>query len=141
MSTAQHKTLVRRIFEEGFNQNQPAVFDELIAPDYVNHSLPAPAPGAAGFAMVASMFRAAFPDLHFTIEDLIAEGDKVMTRWTMRGTHLGEFMGLPPTGKHVTAGGMQIERVVNGQIVEHWRKSDDLGLLQQLGAIPSPQAA
>jgi steroid delta-isomerase-like uncharacterized protein len=99
-------------------------------------AVPGLPPGPAGLKPIIAGFRAAFPDLQVTVEDQIAEGDKVVTRYTMRGTHQGAFMGLPPTGKHVTVSGIQIERVVQGQIVEHWRKSDDLGMMQQLGAVP-----
>lgn len=140
MSTEVNKSILRRYFEEAWNEGRLEMLDEIVAPNYVNHdpAVPGLPPGPEGLKPIIAGFRAAFPDLHFSIEDQIAEGDKLVTRWTMRGTHLGEFMGLPPSGKQVTSGGMQIERVVNGQIVEHWRKSDDLGLMQQLGALPAP---
>jgi steroid delta-isomerase-like uncharacterized protein len=87
------------------------------------------------------LFRTAFPDLHFTIEDEIAEGDTVVSRWTARGTHRGEFMGTPPTGRTIAVTGMDILHFVDGRIRENWAAFDALGLLQQLGAIPAPAAA
>lgn len=143
MTIEQNKNLIRRYFEEAWNQGGLDVLDEIVAQGYVNHDpfVPGLPAGPDGLKPIMAGFRAAFPDLHYTIEDLVAEGDKVVTRWTMRATHTGEFMGMPATGKQVMVGGMQIERIVEGQITEHWRKSDDLGLMQQLGAIPSPQAS
>lgn len=140
MSIEQNKSIVRRYFEEAWNAGRLEVLDAIVAPMYVNHDPAAPdlPPGPAGLKPIIAGFRAAFPDLHFTIEDLIAEDDKVVTRWTMRGTHQGDFMGVPSSGKRVTVGGIQIERIADGCIVEHWRKSDDVGLLQQLGAAPRP---
>ena len=140
MNTDHNKSILRRYFGEAWNEGRLEVLDDIVGPNYVNHdpAVPGLPDGPAGLKPILAGFRAAFPDLHFTIDDLIAEGDRVVTRWTMRGTHLGEFAGLPPTGRQVVSGGMQIERLENGQIVEHWRKSDDLGLMQQLGAIPGP---
>ena len=142
MNLDHNKTIIRRYFEEAWNQGRLDLLDEIVAPNYVNHdpAVPGLPAGPQGLKPILAGFRAAFPDLHFTIEDLIAADDEVVTRWTMRGTHQGEFAGLAPTGKRVTTGGIQIERLVNGQIVEHWRKSDDLGLMQQLGALPAPTA-
>jgi predicted ester cyclase len=87
------------------------------------------------------MYLTAFPDLHLTIEDLIAEGDKVVDRQTARGTHQGTFMGIPPTGKQITVTAMNISRIVGGKIVEHWVELDTLGMLQQLGVVPMPGQA
>jgi steroid delta-isomerase-like uncharacterized protein len=142
MDSQQNKAILQRYFEEAWNKGRLEVLDEIVASNYVNHdpAVPGLPPGPEGLKPIMAGFRAAFPDLHFTIEAMIAEGDQVVTRWTMRGTHLGEFIGLPPSSKQVTCGGIQIERLVNGQIVEHWRKADDLGLMQQLGAIPAPSS-
>jgi steroid delta-isomerase-like uncharacterized protein len=142
MSTEANKSILRRYFEEAWNRNQLDVLDDIVADNYVNHdpAVPGLPPGPDGLKAIMAGFRAAFPDLHFSIEDQIADGDKVATRWTMRGTHVGEFMGVPPSGKQIITTGMQIERVVDGQIVEHWRKSDDLGLMQQLGALAAAPA-
>jgi predicted ester cyclase len=139
--TTDNKNIIRRYFEEAWNLGHLEILDELIAPNYVNHDpfVPGLPPGPEGLKPIFGGFRTAFSDLHYTIEELVAEGDLVVTRWTMRGTHSGELMGIPPTGRQVLVGGMQIERIVNGQIVEHWRKSDDLGLMQQLGVIAAPQ--
>jgi predicted ester cyclase len=84
------------------------------------------------------MYRTAFPNIHVTIEDQIAEGDKVVTRWTGHGTHQGELMGIPPTNKAVTVTGIAIDRIVAGKIVEHWENFDQLGMLVQLGVVPPP---
>jgi predicted ester cyclase len=83
------------------------------------------------------MIRAAFPDIHETVEDIIAEGDTVVTRTTWRGTHQGALLGIAPTGKHVSVSGIDISRVASGKFVEHWQSADNLGLLQQLGVVPS----
>jgi steroid delta-isomerase-like uncharacterized protein len=138
MSREENKAVLRRYFEEVWNEGHLELLDELVAPSYENHdpAVPGLPRGPQGLRPIIAAFRAAFPDLQVTIEDQIAEDDKVVTRYTMRGTHQGEFMGRPPTGKPMAVSGIQIERVVHGQIVEHWRKSDDLGMLQQLGALP-----
>jgi len=95
-------------------------------------------PGTAGIKQFISIYRTAYPDTHFTVEDQVAEGDKVATRWTATGTHRGELMGIAPTGKRVTVTGIAITRVTNGKIVETWNNFDALGQLQQLGVIPVP---
>lgn len=141
MSTEGNKAAVRRVFEEGINRGETAAIDELIGPAYVNHNLPAPAPGAEGFKQVIQMFRAAFPDLRATPEDVLAEGNQVATRGTFRGTHLGDFMGVAATGKQVAVAYIDIWRVENGKLVENWVQMDMLGLMQQLGAIPAPAQA
>lgn len=133
-----NKALVRQMFEEGMNKNDEAIFDALIARSYVNHDMPAPAPGPEGFKQVLGQFRAAFPDMHVTLQDEVAEGDKVVTRGVFRGTHRGEFMGVPPTSKQVEVKYIDIWRVENGKLTENWVQLDLLGLLQQLGAIPAP---
>lgn len=141
MSTETNKTIVHRIFEEGFNQNKPQVWDELIAPNYVNHDFPTPAPGAEGFKMVAGMFLAAFPDLHATLEGAVAEGDRVATRGYFTGTHKGEFNGIPATGKSVQVKYIDVWRLENGKAVENWVQMDMVGLMQQLGVMPAPAQA
>jgi predicted ester cyclase len=138
MSTQENKALVRRIFEEGINQNQSSVFDDLIAPSYVNYDLPAPSPGPEGFKMVIGMFRAAFPDMRVTLEEELAEDDKVTTRGYFTGTHQGDFQGIPPTGKQIKVKYIDVWRVANGKLVENWVRMDQLGLMQQLGVIPMP---
>jgi predicted ester cyclase len=141
MSTEQNKALVHRLFEEGVNQNKMSAADEIIAPNYVNHDFPAPAPGLEGFKMVVGMFRAAFPDIRITIEDSLAEGDKVMTRGHFTGTHQGAFMGVPPTGKTMMLKFIDEWRFENGKAVENWVQLDMMGMMQQLGVIPTPGQA
>ena len=135
MSTDENKANVRRGFE-AVNQKKLAVFDELLNPDVVVHNASTTVQGLEAYKQFLSMYITAFPDLQFTIEDIIAEGDTVVVRYTTRGTHQGNFMGIPPTGKQVSGTGMFIDRIVNGKGVEQWFHTDDLGLLQQLGVIP-----
>ncbi|MFL5586864.1 MAG: ester cyclase [Ktedonobacteraceae bacterium] len=138
MTTETNKAIIRRIVEEIQNRDNLALIDELLAPNFVNHT-PAPGlpPDREGIKQLLSMFRAAFPDGSMTIEDMIAEGDKVVSRKTYRGTHQGEFMGIPPTGRHVTVGLIDIMHIVDDKVVEHWNVGDDLSMLQQLGVLPS----
>ena len=136
MSTEQNKALVDRITEEGLNQHNPALVNELCAPYFVFHNASRTIQGLQTYQQFLSKFFTAFPDAHFTIEDLIAEGDTVAVRRTFRGTHTSNLMGIPPTGRQVTITDMAILRVANGKFVEAWNNADDLGLLQQLGVIP-----
>ncbi len=138
MSTEENKALVHRLFEEAFNKKNASVIDELLDPNFVNYDFPAPAPGAEGVKQVTAMFLAAFPDMHVTIEEELAEGDKVITRGYFSGTHRGEFQGIPPTGKTIHVKYIDIWRVQNGKLVENWVQQDILGMMQQLGAIPAP---
>jgi steroid delta-isomerase-like uncharacterized protein len=139
MSVEENKTLSRRSFEEIWNQGNLAAIDALYATDQVSHGLGMDVPpGAAGLKQFVTLYRTAYPDTHFTIEDQIAEGDKVATRWTATGTHQGEFMGIAPTSKRVTVTGIAINRIAGGKIVETWNNFDALGQLQQLGVIPAP---
>ncbi len=140
MSTEENKALDRRFTEEVWNRGNLAVVDELMSADYHEHDPTIPA-GSEGFKQFVLMYRSAFPDVNFTIEDQIAEGDKVVSRWTARGTHKGELMGIPPTGKQVTVTGIVIGRYANGKLVEGWSNYDALGMLQQLGAVPPPGQA
>jgi steroid delta-isomerase-like uncharacterized protein len=136
MSTEDNKAHVRRGFE-AVNQKNLAVFDELLTPDVVFHTASTTMQGLEAYKQFLSMYMTAFPDLHFTIEDMIAEGDTVVARFTTRGTHQGNLMGIPPTGKQVSGTGMFIDRIVNGKGVEQWFNTDDLGLMQQLGVVPT----
>jgi len=136
-----NKARVRRVFEEGLNQKKLDVFDELLAPNYVNHNMPAPAPGPAGFKQVIQMFLTAFPDMHITIEDAFGEGDTVGSRGYFTGTHQGEFMGIPPTNKSVKVPYIDLWRTENSLFVENWVQMDMLGLMQQLGVILTPGQA
>ncbi len=139
MSIEENKALVQRFVEEVWNKGNLAAADEFLAANSVGHDPDAPglAPGVEGFKQVFTMFRTAFPDLHVTVEDMIAEGDKVVSRTTARGTHKGELMGIAPTGKQVTVAEIRIHRIAGGKIVEHWGIVDKLSLMQQLGVVPT----
>lgn len=139
MSTEQNKSIVRHWVEDGWNKGNLAVVDEVYAPNYVQHE-PAPATVNSSEALKQQvmMYRSAFPDLQMTIEDLIAEGDKVVWRFNSNGTHKAPFMGIPATGKTAFVTGIIIFRLENSRIVEGWLNLDTLGLLQQLGVIPMP---
>ena len=140
MSTEDNKALVRRFFQEFWDQKNLAVADELITANHVDHTAGGPPglpPGPEGLKQFASIYFTAFPDLRITIENMVAEGDKVVTHWTTRGTHRGELMGIPPTGKQVTVTGITIDRIAGGKVAETWTNFDALGMLQQLGVIPS----
>ena len=137
----QNKAVFRRLVDEVFNQGKLATADEL-GTGYVEHSpMPGQGPGIEGFKQMVQMFRDAFPDLQIRIEDLIAEGDRVVGRMTTSGTHRGTFMGLAPTGKRVTVSEIHILRFANGKVAEHWGLADDLGMMQQLGAVDVDAAA
>ena len=136
MSAEENREIVRRfwgVWEEG----NLGLVDELVAPDYVNHSpgMPNQPEGPEGVKAVVSMFRAGMPNLRVVIEDMIAEGDKVMMRYKIEGTHEGELFGVPPTGRRVSIESITVERVSGGKIREHWRVTDTLDMMQQLGAI------
>jgi len=137
MSTEDNKALIRRAYEEGFNQRNLAVLDEVNASDLVSHNASTTMQGLEAFKQFLSLYLSAFSDARFTVEDLIAEGDRVVARHTFRGTHTGDLMGIPPTGKQVSGTGIQITRIANGKAVEQWFNGDDLGLMQQLGVVAS----
>ncbi len=137
MSTEDNKALVRRLFEEVWNQGKMARIAEFYSPAHVEHSPSGPVHGQEGYKQYVMMYRTAFPDAHYTVEDQIADQDKVVTRWTARGTHQGPLMGIPPTGKQGTVTGIGIARFEGGKIVEAWTEFDALGMLQQLGVVPS----
>jgi predicted ester cyclase len=141
MSTEDNKAAVRRFYEEVFNQKNLAGVDAFIGPNPIDHSLPPGLSGLEGTKQFIGMYLAAFPDLRVTVEDLIAEGDKVVSRCTYRGTHQGALLGIPPTGKQVTVTGIEINRFEGGKTVEHWLEADNLGMLQQLGVVPAPGQA
>jgi steroid delta-isomerase-like uncharacterized protein len=145
-----NRTLMRRAIEEVWNRGNFALVDELVASDFVGHSdavgHPEPAEnnepdGPEGYKQYFAMLRGAFPDIHFTIEDQITEGDRVVTRWVARATHKGAFQGIPPTGNQGVVTGITIYRVANGKFVEGWTNLDALGMQQQLGILPAPGQA
>lgn len=142
MSAEENKALVRRFVEECINEGNPDAADGLFAPDFVGHYPGLPEVNSAeAWKQLAPAYFTAFPDLRETIEDIIAEGDRVAYRVTWSATHEGEMMGIPPTGRRVAVTGMRIIRVSEGKIAEQWGQDETLGLMQQLGAIPPPEEA
>jgi steroid delta-isomerase-like uncharacterized protein len=139
VSTDQHKALLRRLYDEVFTQGNIDVLDEIVAEHAVEHKgLPGiEATGREGVWQLASAFRRAFPDLTFEVHDLIAEGDKVVGHVTIHGTHEGELVGIPPTGRRVSVAAIDIVRAEGGKLAEHWGVTDNLAMLQQLGIIPA----
>ena len=141
VSIVTNRAVVRRFVEEVLGRGDFAALNALAAPDCADHAeSPGPAPCPEALAQFLVTWRAAFPDLALTVEDLVAAGDRVAARWTLRGTHRGAFLGLPPTGRRVAAGGLELYRLAEGKIVERWAVVDTLGLLRQLGAAPSDGA-
>lgn len=136
----QNKTQVRNFVEEVWNKGNFEAVDKYFAADFTdyNPAIPNQPQGAAGARQVFMAFKSAFPDLHFTIEDILVEGDKVVWRWSSTGTNTGSLMGMPPTHKKATIGGIEIYRIAGGKMAERWGNFDQLGLLQQLGVIPAP---
>ncbi len=143
MSIEENKAIVRRWMEEVWNEGKLEALDELIGPDYVLHGAADPdlPRGPEGAKQLTAAFRTAFPDLQGTIEDLIAEGERVVCRWTARATHGGEFAGIPATHRPVTFSGIEIVRIADGRIAEGWDEVDVAGILQQIGGLPVPGAA
>ena len=140
MLTEQNKAVVRQVVEEIFNRGNISRADEFLAPDFVEREdLPPGIPrDREGVKQLTIMLRSAFPDFKATIDDIVAEGDKVVIRQTWSGTQKGEWMGIPPTGKTVSFGVIDIIRIAGGKFVEHWGQMDSMGMMQQLGAIPTP---
>ncbi len=143
MQPEENKAVVRRFLEEVFSGGNLELVDELFAPNYVLHDpvVPGEVRGPEGIKEYVGMYRGAYPDTRFTVEDQIAEGDEVVTRWTGRGTQQGELMGIPPTGQEVTVTGIELDRVSGGKLEETWVNYDALGMMQQLGVIPPPEQA
>lgn len=138
MSAESNKNLVRQFVEEAQTRHNLTAVDEYLAPDFVDHSVPVGLPpDREGVKMQFTMFFTAFPDLQAIIHDQVADDDKVVTRKTLRGTHQGDLMGIPPTGKTVNIEVIDILRVKNGKITDHWNNVDQFGLMQQLGVIPA----
>jgi steroid delta-isomerase-like uncharacterized protein len=140
MSTEQNKALLSRLMKEVFSRGNISLVDELLAPDFVEHEELPPGipPGREAVKQFSTLFRSAFPDLKITIDDIIAEGDKVVVRGIWSGTHKGEFMGIPRTDKSVSFEVIDIVRIVGGKVVEHWGQMDTLRMMQQLGVIATP---
>ena len=128
-----NKAQVRRVIEEIYNRGDLDVVEEVAARDLIIHTASEEIRGHDGVKRYVAALRAGFPDLRLTIEDQIAEGDMVATRWTARGTHAGEFQGIAPTGREIRVAGTDIDRIIDGKTVECWAQVDELGLMQQLG--------
>jgi steroid delta-isomerase-like uncharacterized protein len=140
MSTEENKAIVRRVNDEVWSEGHLDVIDELIADDFVATVVGAPEQirGPQGFREFVGIYRKAFPDLRITVDEQFAEGETVVTRWTATGTNEGELMGMPATGKQATTAGININRISGGKLVEGWGLFDQFGLLQQIGAVPTP---
>lgn len=138
MSLDENKAIIRR-YVDCVNKGQFDVLDELVVPDFVDHDpIPGQEPGLAGAKKAYAMIRDAFPDAVFDLQDLIAEGDKVVGRGVMTGTHGGTFLGIPATGRKVTWTGIRIFTVKNGKVTEGWIDLDLLSVVQQIGGFPAP---
>jgi steroid delta-isomerase-like uncharacterized protein len=137
MNEAENKALMRRFYEEFWCKGNAAAVDELVAPDFIDHQLPAGwSEGPAGLKQLVREWRVGFPDMSETIEDLIAQGDKVVGRFVLTGTHQGPFLGIAPTGKRIRVTGIDIVRFQNGRITDLWYNEDTFGLYEQLGVSP-----
>ena len=136
MSTADNKALVQRFFEEVINQRNVAALDQFVSPNAVNHIVPSGLPQEPN--QFLTLHLNAFPDVKATVEDLLADGDKVVALVSYHGTHQGAFRSISPTGKPITVMGINIFRIVTGKMVEHWGLADRLSALQQLGVVPPP---
>jgi steroid delta-isomerase-like uncharacterized protein len=142
MSAEENRVLIQRFVEGAFNRGNPGVVEEIYAPDYVGRTggFPEQTPGPEGVKEFVELYRSAFPDLHTTsIDDMVAEGDKVAYRWTAVGTHRGELLGVPPSNNRVELTGITIERIEGSKIVETYNNFDQLGMMRQIGAIPAPE--
>ena len=138
----QNKDLARRFYEEVLNRGDIDRVDELCTADIVDHEAPPGTPeGIEGVKMFARMMREGFPDLRVTVEDIVAEGDRVAARAQFTGTHQGEFMGVPPSGNRVEYEAIDIVRVVDGKAAEHWGVTDNMALMEQIGAFPQEASA
>ena len=137
MSIEENKAIARRWLEQIWDKGSLAAMDELLTTNFVfNYAAPGMASDREGYKQTVTMYRTVSPDMHYAVDDIVAEGHKVVVRWTGRGTHKGDLMGIAPTGKQVTITGISILRITGGKIVEEWGEMNMLGALQQLGAFP-----
>jgi predicted ester cyclase len=134
MDRSQAEALVHRWTHEGVAKGKVEVFDELVSADAIDHSGSTDARGVEGFKVRTHGVHVSFTDIEVVVDDLLVEGDKMAWRWTLTGAHHGPFLGVSPTGKRVSITGMNIKRVANGMVVEHWSNADQLGLLRQVQA-------
>lgn len=139
MSAAEHKALIRRIVDS-FNTGDLDTAEPCFSEDFVDHGRPFLPPGRQALRAFYEGMSQAIADFRITVEDMVAEGDRVVVRAVATGRHVGELMGIPATGRQFTLHVIDINRIVDGRIVERWAVQDDLGLLQQLGVIPAPGA-
>ena len=137
MGTAENQQLVKDMFERAINQRDESIFDEFIDRSYVNYDMPMPEPGPTGMRALMGGFFAAFPDMRIVVEQTVGEADLVCTRGYFEGTHDGDFMGVPATGKKVNVKYMDMWRLADGKAIENWVRLDMLGLMQQLGVVPT----
>ena len=138
MSVKENKALVRRLFNEIWNKVNPAIVDELCTTNFTfNYAASGVSNDREGYKQTAIMWTSGISDLEVTLEDMVAEGDKVAVRWNVSCNHTGEFMRVPPTGKRVAMVGISIFRIEGDKIIEEWGEMDTMGLMQQLGTIPS----
>lgn len=139
----QNENLVRDFYGEVWNQGKIDAAGKYYADNYVDHNpaIPNQPAGLAGAKMVFGAFKSAFPDLTFTVDQLVSDGDKIAARWTATGTNTGGLMGMPPTGKSAVIIGIELYRIADGKVVERWGSFDQLGLMMQLGAVPMPPTA
>lgn len=137
MNAEQNKTIARRYFEDVWNRGDLAAIDVIVASNAAGHAAGLSLAGTGVLRQRVTDTRVAYPDLRFTVEDVFAENDRVLVRWTFSGTHTGSYMGYPGTGRSVSVTGMNVFRLAGGRIVELWTNGDDLGELQQLGILPA----
>ena len=138
---AHNTEIARRFGADVWGRGDTAAVDELFAADVVDHNaFPGQPPGAEGVKQIVALFRAAFPDLQITNEEILADAERAVLRWSARGTHQGELAGIPATGKQVRMTGIDILRIADGKVVERWGEYNSLELMQQLGVVPAPQA-
>jgi steroid delta-isomerase-like uncharacterized protein len=141
VSTEENKRISWRLQEEVFGQGNLKLVDELLAADYISHAPGDPelSRGPEDIKEVVRAYHSAFPDINFAVEKQVAEGDMVVTRWIARGTHRGEFMGVPPSGRRIEVSGMSMDRISGGKIVENWNNWEALEMMRQIGAIPDAE--
>ena len=137
MSAVQNVAAMNRLYDEVFNKGDVDVIDDLTTPAFVDHDAANSTGDVAGLKRFVTMFRAAFPDGCFKVEDMLTDGEKVVCRFSVTGTQRGDFMGIPSTGKALKISGIDIIQFANGKAIEHWGEFDGLGMLRQLGALPS----
>ena len=141
MSTEKNKQIIRRLFEEGMNQRNFSLIDEFVADSYVNHDMPGNEKGPGAFRNIIEGFVSGFPDMRIHVAEIIGDGDLVATRGEWTGTHSGNFMGIPATGKNISVKYMDMWRLENGKAAENWVQMDMPAMMQQLGVMPAPAAS